>query len=173
MCSRSVRVSPYDSPRYLSYEVDDDDDDDQGATCDRILTSLHTLIRSLDTLPRDVTSDGPFGTCKRLYRSLRSVMPQCFQSSCQSQRDMDYFSSEAWIQACQSTVCDESTGSTFDEYYESPSSRKRTEITAPLSVSKRRWGDTVLACINSLCNNSEGQARVNCIVHMCQKRSGR
>ena len=160
-------MSSHSSHQMSPYDTDD------GLMCGYVLARLYNVLRTLDSNPADLRSEGPFGKCKRLFRALRSLMPTCFQLSCQSARAKDYYSPEDWIQACQGTICDEKRDFTNVSKYRNFLRLDSRGSTKPLSLRKRRWGDTVLACINSLCNNSEGQDRVNCIVNRCQKRSGR
>ncbi len=39
-----------------------------------------------------------------------------------------------------------------------------------IPIPKRRWGDTISACIQSNCNSLSGATRVGCIVQRCQRK---
>lgn len=140
---------------------------ESASVCYDILERTYSMLKSLDNDILDVSGEGPYGKCKRLFRSLENVMPQCFQQSCEMQDSIsEYFALDPWIQACQSTVCD------VEEEEMMSQDELDTDNVLMTMPRKRRWGDTVLACINSLCNNAAGKDRVNCIVNRCQKRSG-
>ncbi|ELT89478.1 hypothetical protein CAPTEDRAFT_227444 [Capitella teleta] len=127
---------------------------DDGA-CPHILDRVHSLLMSLD-----FESERPFERCTRLFRSLRIFMPDCFDASCELRELLPY---NSWIDSCHQSMCQQDEAD--DENDDGVEPQRHT-------LEKRRWGDTVLACINSLCSDSEGNDRVHCIVNRCQKRSG-
>lgn len=125
------------------------------AGCFQILDRLYSLLSSLNP-----ELDAPYTRCQQLFGTLKTLMPQCFRISCLS---TEYLSVDAWIASCQRPLCFDVNGDDMEDAADNmPNPR----------ITKRRWGDTVLACINSLCGNSEGSDRVSCIVNRCQKRSG-
>jgi hypothetical protein len=122
---------------------------------------MHSLLMSLE-----FEADDPYGRCVHLFSALRRFMPTCFESSCLSP---DILPSESWINSCHDIMCQTEIDTLDDDDSEEDGQELQLQ---PHPLEKRRWGDAVLACINSLCSDSEGSDRVHCIVHRCQKRSG-